>query len=66
MPICKMMFVTLCQSRRYNQFQVALREIPSLLKGSVDVSGSIGQVFPHRSMSRRVEIAQSLLLLNLL
>jgi hypothetical protein len=44
----KMMCVTLCQGRRENQFQVALREIPSLLRGSVDVC-SIRHVFPHRS-----------------
>jgi hypothetical protein len=30
-----------------NQFQVTLREVPSLLRGSVDVC-SIKQVLPHR------------------
>jgi hypothetical protein len=33
---------------RDNQFQVALPEVPSSLRGSVDVC-SIGQVLPHRS-----------------
>jgi hypothetical protein len=32
--------------RKKNQFHVALQEVPSLLRGSVDVC-SIGQVLPH-------------------
>jgi hypothetical protein len=35
---------------RDNQFQVALPEVPSSLRGSVDVC-SIGQVLPHRIIS---------------
>jgi hypothetical protein len=48
---------TLCQDRRDNQFQVALPEVPSSLRGSVDVC-SIRQVLPHRSSVRRVEVVQ--------
>jgi hypothetical protein len=45
--VSRMMCVTLCQDRRENQFQVALREIPSSLRGSVDAC-SIRHVFMHR------------------
>jgi hypothetical protein len=48
MPWCRMMCGTLCQDQRDSQFQVALPEVPSLLRGSVDVC-SIRQVLPHRS-----------------
>jgi hypothetical protein len=41
---------TLCQGRRENQFWVALQEVRSSLRGSVDVC-SIGQVLPHRFVS---------------
>jgi hypothetical protein len=36
-PVCNMMYATMCQGQRENQFQVSLQEIPSSLRGSVDV-----------------------------
>jgi hypothetical protein len=49
MPWCRMMCGTLCQDWRDNQFQVALPEVPSSLRGSVDVCSIRTGTSTHRS-----------------
>jgi hypothetical protein len=65
-PWGRMMCRILCQDQRENQFQVALQEVPSSLRGSVDVC-SIRKVLPHRSKCLDVwKSSKSFYLSNLL